>query len=78
MPPTSPRPPLTNVQRELLTLFALDVPDQDLVELRRLLARFFAERATSGMDQIARERGLTDDDFRRWADGHERSRADRP
>lgn len=73
-----PAPPLTNVQRELLDVFALDVPDQDLVELRRVLARFFADRASRAMDQVVGDQGLTDDDFRAWAEGHDRARADRP
>ena len=75
---TPPAPPLTNVQRELLDVFALDVPESDLIELRRVLARFFADRATDAMDRVIQERGLTDDDFSAWAEGHDRVDADRP
>ena len=73
---TPPAPPLTNVQRELLDVFALEVSDRDLVELRRVLAQFFAARASDAMDALAAEWGLTADDFQRWAEGHDR--ADRP
>ena len=75
---TPPAPPLTNVQRELLDVFALDVPESDLIELRRVLARFFADRATDAIDQAIRERGLTDADISAWAEGHDRADADRP
>ena len=63
-----PKPPLTNVQRELLDVFAFDVPDEDLEDLRRVLARFFADRASDEMDRIVKERGLSDADFRQWAE----------
>ena len=67
---TPPAPPLTNVQRELLDVFALDVPESELIELRRVLARFFADRATDAIDQAIRERGLTDADISAWAEVH--------
>ena len=51
-------------------MFALDVPESDLIELRRVLDRFFADRATDAMDQAIRERGLTDADISAWAEGH--------
>ena len=73
-----PAPPLTNVQRELLDVFALDVPESDLVDLRRVLARFFADRAADAMDRAVRERGLTDADVAAWAESHDRAGADRP
>lgn len=67
---------LANVQRELLNLFALDLPEEELNDVRRVLARHFAERATKAMDQFAEREGLTADDMKQWAYDHERS-ADR-
>ena len=64
--------PLTNVQRELLKLFALDVPEEELREIRQLLAQHFAEKATEEMDRFAAEEGLTAEDVERWAHEHER------
>ncbi len=65
--------PLTNVQRELLELFALDVPEEELCEIRRLLARHFAEKATAEMDLFCEEHGLKAGDLKQWANEHERS-----
>lgn len=59
-------PPLTNLQRELLDLFALDLPEDELREIQRLLARHFAEKATAGFDAFADERGLSPEDTDRW------------
>ena len=70
-------PSLTNLQRELLDLFATDVPEEDLLAIRRLLARYFAAKVTSAMDMFVEEEGLTSEDLERWADGHERAATDR-
>ncbi len=67
------KPPLTNLQRELMDLFALEVPEEDLREISVMLARYFAEKATEGMDRFCEAQGLTAEDLKRWADEHERS-----
>lgn len=65
--------PLTNLQRELLDLFALDLPEDELHEVKRLLARHFAEKATAGFDAFADEHGLSPEDTDRWAYEHRRA-----
>ena len=52
-------PPLTNVQRELLSLFAKNIPEDHLVELRTTIARFLLEKAMDKADVIWDERGYT-------------------
>lgn len=62
---------LTKPQLDLLALFQhTDLPDEDWVEIRRLIARFFAKRATEQADKVAEEKGWTDEDFERMARGH--------
>lgn len=58
--------PLSNVQLELLKLFATDLSEEDLQELKLMIARFFAERSIKMADQIWEERGLTDEDMDKW------------
>lgn len=53
--------PLSNVQRELLTLFAKNVPERHLLELKSLIARFLMERATEEATAIWDERGYSDE-----------------
>lgn len=65
-------PSLTNLQRELLELFALDLPEGELNEVKRLLARHFAEKATEGFDSFADRQGLLPEDTDHWADEHRR------
>ena len=73
-----PAPPLTNLQRELLDLFATDVPEEDLLAIQRLLARYFAAKATAEMDAFVEREGLTSEDLKRWTGEHERAATDRP
>ena len=68
-----PAPALTNLQRELLDLFALDLADDELREVRRLLARHFADKATAGSDKLADQQGLSAEDTDRWAFEHRRA-----
>jgi hypothetical protein len=68
--------PLTNLQRELLQLFAREVSESDLLEIRRLLARFFAEKAMDLADEAWTEKQWTDADAERLA--HTKMRTTQP
>ncbi|MDY0092484.1 MAG: hypothetical protein RBT80_07265 [Candidatus Vecturithrix sp.] len=57
---------LTNVQRELLTLYATNLNDDDLRTLKFLLARFFAQRAIQEADRVWDERNLSQADMEAW------------
>ncbi len=51
--------PFSNLQLELLKLYASNIPDADLLEIKRYLARFFMKKAISEADKIWDERGYT-------------------
>lgn len=55
------KPPLTNLQVEMLRLFATKVPEKDLMEIRDMIARYLLERARDEADRIWDERGYTDE-----------------
>ena len=57
--------PFTNVQHELLKVFAHQVSDSDLLELRLVLAQFFAQKATDAADAAWDKNGWTDADAER-------------
>lgn len=57
---------LSNVQRELLTLYTTNLSDDDLQELKFLLARFFAQRAIQEADRLWDERQLSQADMEAW------------
>ncbi|MBK7871371.1 MAG: hypothetical protein IPJ74_12205 [Saprospiraceae bacterium] len=44
--------PLSNLQLELLKLFAQNVAEEDLIAIRQLIARYFAEKAMDAADKL--------------------------
>jgi len=58
--------PLSNLQIELLQLYSQNVSEEDLIAIKRLLARFFADRASDEMDKLWEEEGWTNDTMDDW------------
>jgi hypothetical protein len=57
----SVHPPLSNVQAELLKLFSAEIPESHLLELKKVMAKFFLDKARDKADTIWDEKGYTDD-----------------
>ena len=55
--------PFTNVQHELLKTFSHQLSENDLMELRKVLALFFAQRLTAQADKVWKEKYWTDKDM---------------
>lgn len=49
--------PLTNVQMKLMKLYSTDLSDNDLTELKTLLANFYASKAISRANEIWDKKG---------------------
>lgn len=64
---------LSNIQIELLRLYANDLPDEQLHDIKLLLARYFADKATNAMDAVWDERGLTEQTMVDWTNEHNRA-----
>lgn len=60
--------PLTALQLELLKLYGTDLPSDELLEVKRLLGRYFGRNAIRSADRIWDERKLTDEDMLAWLD----------
>ncbi len=58
--------PLTNIQMELMKLYATNLSNKDLEELKNILVKFYADKAISHADAIWDEKGLTDADMEQW------------
>jgi alkyl sulfatase BDS1-like metallo-beta-lactamase superfamily hydrolase len=69
---------LNQVQLELLKLYATNVPDEDLLAIRRLLVAYFAEKVTRQVDGLWHQHGWTAQDMREWAHGHLRATQPQP
>lgn len=65
---------LTNVQIELLKLFQYNLPEKQLVEIKNILAKYFAQSATEEMDRLWEENEWDNNTMRNWANEHNRKR----
>jgi hypothetical protein len=52
-------PPFTNIQVELLRLFAAQIPDDHLIELKKVIAQFLLDKARDKADAMWDERGFS-------------------
>jgi hypothetical protein len=57
---TSIQQPFSNLQLELLKLYAGNVEEEDLLQIRELLAKFFFEKAKDAADKAWEEKNLTE------------------
>ncbi len=55
--------PFSDLQLELLKLYARQVSEQDLLEIKRLLAQYFLDKASDQADQVWEEKGLTEEEI---------------
>lgn len=65
---------LTNVQLELLKLFQYNLPEKQLVEIKNILAKYFAKTTTDEMDKLWIENNWTNDTMKDWANEHLRKK----
>ncbi|MCK6692558.1 MAG: hypothetical protein L6Q97_10700 [Thermoanaerobaculia bacterium] len=61
---------LSNLQLELLKLYARNVSEADLKAIRYLIGLYFAEKATAAMDQFVEENKITPEQPAAWAYEH--------
>jgi len=61
---------LSNLQIELLKLFQYDLPDDQLIEIKSILAKYFAKSATEEMNKLWEENNWNADTMKVWASEH--------
>lgn len=61
---------LTNLQLELIKLFSYNLDEKQLLEVKYLLAKYFADKATQEMDKVWEEKGLTNETMETWLNEH--------
>ena len=64
---------MTNLQLELIKLFNYNLSQQQLLEVKDLLARYFANNATEEADKIWEAKGLTNETMDSWLNEHMRT-----
>lgn len=64
---------ITNLQIELMKLFSYNLEEQQLIEIKELLAKYFAEKASVEMDKLWDKRRWTNKTMDKWAKEHLRT-----
>lgn len=64
---------LTNLQLEILKMFKYELAEDQLMEIRALLANYFADKATAEMDRLWEERGWSEETMEEWSQEHLRT-----
>ncbi|GGG84016.1 hypothetical protein GCM10007415_16460 [Parapedobacter pyrenivorans] len=62
------QPPLSNVQAELLKLFSTGIPDSQLLELKKVMAKFLLDQARDNADAIWDAKGYSDESLKQKLD----------
>ncbi|MFM9952103.1 MAG: hypothetical protein ACKV1O_29500 [Saprospiraceae bacterium] len=63
------RPPLSNIQMELLKLYAAGVSDEYLPEIKEMIARFLLEKAREEAGKVWMEKGYDAATAQAWIKG---------
>jgi hypothetical protein len=61
-------PPLSNVQAELLKLFSAEIPENHLMELKKVMAKFLLDKARDKADTTWDQKGYTDEKLQQILD----------
>jgi len=64
---------LTNLQLELLKVFSYQLNQQQLHDIKSLLAHYFAEQATKEMDNLWEENNWDNETMIDWTNEHLRT-----
>ncbi len=58
--------PLSNIQQELLKLYSSDIPEKDLLNIKRFLAKYFALKAVGEADNIWEQKAYSNETMDKW------------
>ncbi len=65
---------LSNLQLELLKVFSFDISEDQIKEIKALLAAYFAEKVTTEMDALFEEKGWGEEKIEEWSKEHMRTK----
>lgn len=65
----------SNLQKELLKLYAAGVSDVDLLHIRLLISNYFAEKATNSIDEFLKDNNISTTEYNNWENEHNRRKS---
>ena len=57
---------LSQLQLELLKIYSFNPTEEELKQVKEILAKFFAKRFTERVANAAEKKGITDNDLDQW------------
>jgi hypothetical protein len=61
--------PMSSLQLELLKMYAFSPSEDDLLNVKQLLARYFADKLVNKIDHAIEEKGISEQDLEQWLNG---------
>ena len=58
--------PLSNLQLELLKVYSAGVPDEWLIDIREMLARYMLQKARDEADKIWIQKEFSEETIKKW------------
>jgi predicted metal-binding transcription factor (methanogenesis marker protein 9) len=63
---TAVQKPMSNIQLELLKVFASNISDDEVLEIKDMLAQYFAKKSIEAANKAWVEKGLSNDIMDEW------------
>ena len=63
---------ISNMQQELLKLYAANIAEADLLNIKRYLAKYFASKAIGEADRIWEEKNYNSETMNQWLKENEK------
>ena len=57
---------LTSLQLELLKVYSFNPSEEELVQIKGILGKFFAKRLISNVNTSIKENNISDEDLEKW------------
>ena len=57
----------------MLKLFSREVPEEDWIEIKNLISKYFAEKASDEMDKLFEQNGWGEEKIEEWGKEHMRT-----
>jgi hypothetical protein len=64
---------LTNLQIELLKVFSRPIPESEILEIRQILADYFAQKVDTGIDKLFEDNNWDSSKIDEWLGEHLRT-----
>jgi hypothetical protein len=63
----------TSAQLDLLKLFSREVPEENWIEIKSLISKYFADKASDEMDKLFEQNGWSEEKIEEWSKEHMRT-----